>query len=146
MSAQSRAERVIGPMWSIDHASGSTPARLTRPYVGLSPVMPHSEAGMRIELPVSEPSEPGASPAATAAPDLEDDPPAMRCASTLHGFLVSPWCALLPSGPYANSCMFSVPRRIAPARASRATTVALSPGTESARILELPVVRTPFVE
>ena len=30
-SSGSAAERVIGPTWSIDHASGSTPARLTRP-------------------------------------------------------------------------------------------------------------------
>src|SRR5262245_64417022 len=52
----------------------------------------------------------------------------------------------MPSGPYANSCMLSLPRRMAPARASRATTVASSAGTESARILEPPVVRTPFVE
>ena len=35
---------------------------------------------------------------------------------------------------------------IAPALASRATTVASAVGTESARIFEPPVVRTPFVE
>src|SRR5687768_4862544 len=58
MSAQSAALRHMGPTWSMDQASGSTPARLTRPYVGLSPVMPHSAAGMRMEPPVSEPSVP----------------------------------------------------------------------------------------
>ena len=40
--------------------------------------MPQSEAGMRIEPPVSEPSAPGASPAATATPEPDDEPPAMR--------------------------------------------------------------------
>jgi len=40
--------------------------------------MPQSEAGMRIEPPVSEPRDPGARPAATAAPEPEDEPPVMR--------------------------------------------------------------------
>ena len=30
-SALSPTVRVIGPIWSIDHESGTTPARLTRP-------------------------------------------------------------------------------------------------------------------
>jgi hypothetical protein len=44
----------------------------------LIPVIPQSEQGMRIEPPVSEPSDPGASPAATAAPEPEDEPPVAR--------------------------------------------------------------------
>src|SRR5467141_4113935 len=99
ISAQSRAERVIGPTWSIDHASGSTPARLTRPYVGLRPVIPQSDAGMRIEPPVSEPSAAGASPAATATPEPDDEPPGIRSAAASHGLRGAPWCALRPSGP-----------------------------------------------
>ncbi len=52
-----------------------TPARLTSPNVGMRPTMPHSEAGPRIEPPVSEPSATGTMPAATAAPDPDDEPP-----------------------------------------------------------------------
>jgi len=42
--------------------------------------------------------------------------------------------------------MLSLPSTIAPAAPRRATTVASARGTESARIFEPPVVRTPFVE
>src|SRR5207244_3335639 len=90
ISAQSATVRAIGPAWSIDHASGSTPARLTRPYVGLMPLIPQSEAGMRIEPPVSEPSAAGASAAAIATPEPDDDPPAMRWVPASHGFTASP--------------------------------------------------------
>src|SRR5881392_3254791 len=90
ISARTAAVCAIGPAWSIDHESGSTPARLTRPYVGLRPLIPQSEAGMRIEPPVSDPSAPGASAAATATPEPEDEPPATRCARASHGFLASP--------------------------------------------------------
>ena len=76
----------MGPTWSNDHASGSTPARLTRPYVGLRPLIPQSDAGMRMDPPVSEPSAPGQSPAATAAPEPEDEPPQIRCVTASHGF------------------------------------------------------------
>ena len=54
--------------------SGSTPTRLTRPYVGLMPAMPHSAAGPRIEPPVSEPVPPRIMPDATAAPVPEKNP------------------------------------------------------------------------
>ena len=52
-----------------------TPARLTRPDVGIRPTMPQSEAGPRIDPPVSEPSATGTRPAATAAPDPDEEPP-----------------------------------------------------------------------
>ena len=52
--------------------------------------MPQSEAGMRIEPPVSEPSAPGQRPAATATPDPEDDPPAIRWERASHGFQAVP--------------------------------------------------------
>ena len=45
------------------------PARLTRPYVGLSPVSPQHDEGIRIEPPVSLPLAIGTRPAATAAPE-----------------------------------------------------------------------------
>src|SRR5689334_25005697 len=56
-----------------------TPARLTSPKVGMRPTTPQCDAGMRIEPPVSEPSATGTSPAATAAPEPDDEPPAIRC-------------------------------------------------------------------
>ena len=42
--------------------------------------MPQSEEGMRIEPPVSVPSAPAQSPAATAAPEPLLDPPGIRSA------------------------------------------------------------------
>ena len=43
--------------------------------------MPHSEAGTRIEPLVSEPSDSGTWPAATAAADPPDEPPLLRARS-----------------------------------------------------------------
>src|SRR6266571_1919707 len=120
-AAASRTVRAIGPMWSSDHDNGIAPARLTRPYVGLSPTMPQHAAGRRIEPPVSEPSAPKASRAANATPEPDDEPPAQW--PTFHGFCASPWWALSPKGPRASSVMFSLPSVIAPARARRATAV-----------------------
>src|SRR5215470_5250769 len=97
------------------------PARLTRPYVGLSPTMPQHAAGSRIDPPVSEPSAPNASPAATAAPEPLDDPP--ETCPDFHGLSTSPWCGLSPNGPSASSVMFSLPSVTAPAAVSRATAV-----------------------
>src|SRR5260370_36759075 len=73
--AQSSALRAIGPTWSSDSASAKTPARLTRPQLGLSPLRPLTVDGNRIEPPVSEPSEAKQSPAAVATPEAEDDAP-----------------------------------------------------------------------
>src|SRR5437762_384223 len=56
--AQSSTVRAIGPVWSSVHESVRTPARLTRPYVGLSPTMPQKAAGPRTDPPVSEPEAP----------------------------------------------------------------------------------------
>ena len=55
--------------------------RGNRPKVGFRPKTPHSEAGTRIEPLVSEPSVSGTCPAATAAPEPPDEPPAMRARS-----------------------------------------------------------------
>ncbi len=52
------------------------PRRLTRPYVGRSPVTPVKAAGVVIEPQVSEPSAKGTSPAATAAAEPLEEPPA----------------------------------------------------------------------
>jgi DNA-binding transcriptional LysR family regulator len=52
--------------------------RGSRPKVGLRPKTPHSDAGTRIEPLVSEPSVSATCPAATAAPEPPEEPPAMR--------------------------------------------------------------------
>ena len=52
-SAQSSAERHIGPTVSWVHASAIAPYRLTRPNVGRMPVIPLRAAGAITEPPVS---------------------------------------------------------------------------------------------
>src|ERR1044072_3358238 len=61
-----------------------TPTRLTRPNVGLSPTVPHSHEGLRIDPPVSVPSAGGIRPAATPAAEPLLDPP-VKC-PVFHGF------------------------------------------------------------
>ncbi len=89
--------------------------------MALSPTTPQHAAGSRIEPPVSVPSAPAASAAATAAPEPLLDPP--ETWPSRHGFCTSPWCALSPKGPSASSVMLSLPSVIAPAATSRATAV-----------------------
>ena len=43
--------------------------------MGIRPTTPQSDAGPRIEPPVSEPSATGTIPPATAAPEPEEEPP-----------------------------------------------------------------------
>src|SRR5258708_11211939 len=73
--AQSAAVRASGPSLSMVQASAIAPWRLTRPYVGRRPVTPQYAAGVRIEPDVSEPIAHRTSPAATAAPGPELEPP-----------------------------------------------------------------------
>ena len=47
-------------------------------------------AGSRMDPPVSEPRAPGASPAATATPEPDDEPPAMRGSAASHGLRAWP--------------------------------------------------------
>ncbi len=100
--------RAIGPAWSHDHASETTPWREQRPYVPLTPDTPHIAAGLTIEQPVSVPSAAGTIRPARAAPDPPELPPGLRSVS--HGFTVG---GLL--GPQANSVLDSLPRRTMPA-------------------------------
>ncbi len=60
----------------------------TRPTVGRNPVTPFSAAGMRMEPPVSVPSEISLNPAATAEPEPPLEPPGM--ASVFHGLRQAP--------------------------------------------------------
>src|SRR5690625_4244060 len=73
--ALSLTSRVIGPTWPNEDATATSPYLETRPYVGFMPTTPQNAAGWRTEPPVSEPSENGTYPAATAAADPPDDPP-----------------------------------------------------------------------
>ena len=57
---------------------GTTPARLTRPIVGLNPTTPLTLAGQTMLPSVSLPYEIAAKFAAAAAPDPELDPHALR--------------------------------------------------------------------
>src|SRR5256886_7494621 len=93
--------------------------------------MLQNAAGPRIEPPVSEPSAPWTSPAARAAPDPLEDPPG-TCAR-FHGFFAG-W-KRWPGNwmPKANSWVVSLPSITPPAFWSRATHVASSSGTQSAR-------------
>ena len=84
--------------------------------------MPQSDAGIRIEPPVSEPSAPTQSLAATAAPEPPLEPPG-TCA-VFHGLRVAPKCGFWVVTPKACSCRFVLPMMIAPAALRRATTVA----------------------
>ena len=83
--AQSCAVRHKGPMLSRVGSRGKTPVLGSKPKVGLRPVRPQKDAGIRTEPPVSEPRAAGASPAATATPEPEDDPPGRRWISGSQG-------------------------------------------------------------
>ena len=88
--------------------------------------MPQRAAGLRIEPPVSVPSDSVARPAARAAPLPLEEPPGSRAMS--HGFRAGPNPDSVPL-PVANSSRFSLPSIRPPARSSRSTAVAVSLGT-----------------
>ena len=83
--AASSTERAMGPGVSSVVESGSTPKVLMRPTVTFNPTMPHHDAGMRTEPPVSVPRPHGASEAATATPVPELEPPGARCVFRSQG-------------------------------------------------------------
>ena len=66
-AAASATLRVIGPAVSWASETGTTPARLTRPSVGLRPTIPQALAGQTMLPSVSVPTASGARLAATAA-------------------------------------------------------------------------------
>ena len=55
MIAQSWADLANGPKESSDHDNGAQFDFVTSPCVGLCPMTPHKDAGIRIDPPVSEP-------------------------------------------------------------------------------------------
>jgi hypothetical protein len=91
----SSSVRPIGPILSSVQESAIAPWRLTRPYVGRSPVTPQKFEGQRIEPQVSVPIANGTSPPAIAAPLPEDEPPAQRPGS--HGLRIGPCSEAFPT-------------------------------------------------
>ena len=75
-----------------------------------------------MEPPVSEPSETGAKPAATAAAEPPEEPPGTRSRS--RGLRVGPKAEASVEEPMANSSRLVLPTAMAPAAATRCTTVA----------------------
>src|SRR5258708_25481622 len=82
-------------------------------------------------------------PAATAAAEPPDDPPATRVQS--HGLRVTPKAECSVDEPMANSSRFALPTTTAPRARRRATAVASKGDTKSGRIREPHVVGRPMV-
>src|SRR5580698_5257462 len=104
--AQSSTPRQIGPILSMVQLRAMAPLRLTRPYVGRSPTVPHSVLGETMEPRVSVPSANPTRPADVAEADPADEPLDPR--SVFHGFLVRPLnqrspCASAPMESFAMS-------------------------------------------
>src|SRR2546423_15211457 len=105
------------------------------------PTTPHSDAGWRIDPPVSLPRASGAKPAATAAALPPLDPPGTRVVSC--GLRVGPNAEFSVELPMANSSRLVLPTGTAPAATSRSTTVASYGGRHPSRMRELHVVGMP---
>src|SRR4029453_15749076 len=122
---------VIGPAVSWECEIGTMPCCGISPTVGFRPTMPFSAAGQTIEPFVSVPMARSASPAATAAPDPLDEPPAERLRA--YGLRVRPPYALQPEEDaerrkLAHSLRLVLPRITQPASRSRRTSGASSGG------------------
>ena len=88
----------------------------------MTPTIPHSAAGWRMDPPVSLPNERGTIPAATTAALPPEEPPGTRLRS--QGFRVGPKAEFSVEEPMANSSRLVLPTGTAPASRSRLTTVA----------------------
>src|SRR6185436_1579923 len=108
------------------------------------PVTPHSDAGWRMEPPVSVAVAMGATRAATAAAEPPDDPPGTSFRS--QGFFTGPYQLVSFDEPMANSSMFVLPSVTMPAAFSFSTTVASYGDTKLSSIREPQLVRTPCVQ
>ena len=103
----------------MEKAVSAAPVVEVRPTVGRRPTMPHRPAGTRTDPPPSMPRAKAASPAATAAADPDDDPPAKRPVSC--GFTGVPQIGFKPVMPTPASWQLALPSRTAPAALSAAT-------------------------
>jgi len=90
------------------------------------PTIPHSDAGWRIEPPVSVPIAHGARPPATAAAEPPEEPPGTRARS--QGLSTGPKAEFSFDEPIANSSMFVLPSTVAPAARRFRTAVAVYGG------------------
>src|SRR4051794_36842016 len=142
-SAASITVRAHGPAWSRLLENATRPNRLTPPYVGFTPTVPVTEAGCRIEPPVSVPIASGAWYDEMAADDPPPLPPGIRDRS--HGLRVGPYAECSVEEPIANSSMLVLPRMTTPAALRRAVTVASYGGRQPSRILDPQVVGTPSI-
>jgi hypothetical protein len=88
----------------------------------LTPTVPVTDAGWRIEPPVSVPIASGASNAASEADEPPPEPPGTRSRS--HGLWVTPYAEFSVEEPIANSSMLVLPRMTMPASSSLRVTVA----------------------
>jgi hypothetical protein len=113
-----------------------TPKVGTSPCVGFSPTSPQAAAGMRTLPPWSTPSASSTSPAATAALEPEEEPPAERLGSI--GFRAAPKTLVSPKPDAEKSSRLSFPAIVPPAARMRSTTTASCTGVYES-------VRDPFV-
>src|SRR5437764_12727043 len=95
------------------HPGGFGPPDGTRPSDALRPVSPHTDDGMRIEPPPSEPVARGTMPAATAAALPPDEPPGVR--SRFQGLRDGGNRPLSVTGLLPNSGVFVLPSTTQPA-------------------------------
>src|SRR5215469_14710902 len=125
-AAASATVRPCGPTVSCVCEIGTTPARLTRPTVGLMPTTPFAFAGQTMLPSVSEPNETAAKLDEAAAPEPELEPHGLR--SMPYGLCVWP---PRPDQPlidskerkFAHSERLVLPRMTAPAARRLAATV-----------------------
>src|SRR3954451_3926021 len=118
--AVSRTDRVNTCSWVTMPQNSPKPGPSdVRPRLGLSPTRPQWADGTRIEPPMSLPCANAIIPAATAAPDPPDEPPAERSRS--HGFRVGPYAAGSVVKSLASSGVLVLPTITKPADRKRRT-------------------------
>ena len=117
----SRTLAAIGPAGGqvAPTRAASRPPTGTRPSDGFMPEIPHTDDGMRIEPPPSEPVHSGTRPAAMAAAEPPDEPPALRVRS--HGLAVAPKSGFTVSALWPPSGVLVLPTTMHPAAFSRST-------------------------
>ena len=109
--------------------------------MGFSPTIPLALAGLRTDPPVSVPSASGKKPAASPAPEPEEEPPGWW--SVFHGLRAGGNGRSKLGPPMANSWVDSLPITMAPAWRSLPTTTASAAAILSTRIFEWLVVGRP---
>src|ERR1700727_3580446 len=104
------------------------------------PTSPHHAAGLRTLPPAAAPRAMSTRPAATAAPEPDEDPPVAKAGLT--GLREAPKAEPSPR-PRARSSRFVFPVMVAPASRTRSTTTASSVGTTAGARRPPLVVGTP---